>query len=222
MQEQALWYGKRLIGNTSLSEGIYCFYTYPSIGVGRTDCPGTYLGLSNSDPTLYPTPTPMATSLSPGLGRALIGTALVAGTLDITTALSKYYLTTGRSPLNVLRYVASGLWGPQALAGGAGMAVWGLVLHYSIAFLFTTFFFLWLYPRWRPSLHPVLVGVLYGSFVWLVMNMLVVPASRVPAAPFRLGHAAVELLIIIVCIGLPIAFGAHRFYRRQTNVFRSR
>ncbi|MDF7811457.1 hypothetical protein [Hymenobacter sp. YC55] len=159
----------------------------------------------------------MATSISPGLGRALIGTALVAGTLDITTALSKYYLTTGRSPLNVLRYVASGVWGTQALTGGTGMALWGLLLHYSIAFLFTAFFFLWLYPRWRPSLHPVLVGVLYGTFVWLVMNLLVVPTSRVPAAPFRLEHAAVELLVIIVCIGLPIALGANRFYRRQTS-----
>lgn len=154
----------------------------------------------------------MASPSYPSVSRALIGTALIAGTLDISTALSKYYLTTGRSPLNVLRYVASGVWGPQALTGGVPMAVWGLLLHYSIAFLFTAFFFLVLYPRWRPALHPLLVGVLYGTFVWLVMNLLVVPTSRVPASPFRLEHAAVELLIIIVCIGLPIAIGAHRHF----------
>ncbi|WP_375436145.1 hypothetical protein [uncultured Hymenobacter sp.] len=159
----------------------------------------------------------MASSRYSGSSWALTSTALVAGTLDIATALTKYFLTTGRSPLNVLRYVASGVWGPQALTGGLAMAAGGLVLHYTIAFLFTGFLF-WLYPKGRlHAFHPLLVGVLYGSFVWLVMNLVAVPASQVAAAPFRLGHAAGELLVIVVCVGLPIAFGAHRFYRRQVK-----
>jgi hypothetical protein len=159
---------------------------------------------------------------SSGLGRAVAGTALLAGTLDISTALTKYFLTTGRSPLNVLRYVASGLWGPQALTGGPGMALWGLLLHYTIALLWTALLF-WLYPRLRlPSRSPMLVGLLYGVVVWLVMNLLVVPASRVPAGPFRPWHAAGELLIIMVCVGLPIALGASRYYRRALAAAGSR
>ncbi|WP_222940518.1 DUF1440 domain-containing protein [Hymenobacter sp. BT491] len=148
-----------------------------------------------------------------GRTRAVVLTALVAGTLDISVAMTKYALTTGRDPLGVPRYVASGLLGKEALTGGLAAAGWGFVFHYGFAFLFTAFYF-WLFPRlgqrWS---HPVVRGVLYGSFVWLVMNLVVVPASRIGRLPSDPAKAALEWLIILVCIGLPIAIGAARYYR---------
>jgi hypothetical protein len=50
---------------------------------------------------------------------------VIAGTLDIIAACTQYYINTGKGPGNVLRYVASGVFGKKAFAGGVSMAAWG-------------------------------------------------------------------------------------------------
>ncbi len=90
------------------------------------------------------------------------------------------------------------------------MAAMGLLFHYLIAFSFTLFFF-WIFPKvktWIPNW--VLLGVLYGILVWVVMNRLVVPLSNTPKGPFNLQSALINAAILIVCIGLPLAFMASR------------
>jgi uncharacterized membrane protein YagU involved in acid resistance len=144
--------------------------------------------------------------------RAIATTALLAGTLDITAACTQAALTSGISPAAVLRYVASGVFGKAAFVGGAEMAVWGLVFHYLIASVFTVVYF-WLSARLSVLVrHPVLAGLGYGLVVWSIMNLLVVPASATPKLPFQPLKAAVGAGIIMVCIGLPIALRAARYY----------
>jgi uncharacterized membrane protein YagU involved in acid resistance len=112
-----------------------------------------------------------------------------------------------------LNYIASALLGKAAYTGGTPIQLLGLFLHYAIAFTFTLFFF-WLYPKsifFRKS--SVLTGIIYGAFIWAVMNLLVVPASRISAQPFNPANAAINLLILIVCIGLPLSFIARRHYK---------
>ena len=134
---------------------------------------------------------------------------LLVGTLDISSAFIDYYLSTGKNPLNVLPYIASGAVGQQALAGGKPMMVLGLVFHYIIAYSFTGFFFL-LYPlRGYMPANRVLTGILYGLFIWLVMNLLVVQLSLAPHAPIaamKAGKVIKSLLILICMIGLPLSF----------------
>lgn len=48
----------------------------------------------------------------------ILRSGLLVGTLDITAASVQYYARTGKSPLNVLRFVASGVFGQAALSGG--------------------------------------------------------------------------------------------------------
>lgn len=145
--------------------------------------------------------------------RLLALSGLLVGTLDIATALLQYYAQTGKDPNNVLRFIASGVFGSEAFAGGLPMAAWGLVLHYGIAFSFTALFF-WLYRRVSfLSENTVLSGILYGVFIWCVMNLIILPLSRVPLGAFDLGRAVVAVLILIVMIGLPLSFIAGKYLK---------
>ena len=143
---------------------------------------------------------------------AILLTGLTAGFLDITAACTQYYIKTGKGPGGVLRYVASGVFGKKAFAGGTGMAVWGLFFHFIIAFSLTIFFF-WLYPkiRWLRK-NIVLSGLLYGVFAWLVTNLFIIPLSRGPSVPFVLSKAIIAALILMACIGLPISLMANKHY----------
>lgn len=143
---------------------------------------------------------------------AIILTGLTAGFLDITAACTQYYIKTGKGPGNVLRYVASGVFGKKAFSGGATMAAWGLLFHFMIAFGLTIFFF-WLYPKinWIGK-NKILAGLLYGVFAWLVTNLIIVPLSEAPAGSFVISKAIIALLILMVCIGLPISLMANKHY----------
>lgn len=144
------------------------------------------------------------------LNGAILRTALMAGTLDGLAGMALYYSATDRNPIGVFPYIASGLLGKSASTGGPAMIVMGVVLHYFIAFCFTLFFF-WLYARWSVlRQHKLAVAVLYGLFVWAVMNLIVVPLSAIGPRPFSLTNALLNAVILIVTIGFPVAYGAAR------------
>ncbi len=142
----------------------------------------------------------------------ILSAGLLVGTLDILSAFVDYYITTGKNPLAVLNYIASGAFGESALSGGAGMMITGLFFHYVIAFSFTVFFF-WLYPR--VSFFPVnriLTGIGYGIFIWVVMNLVVVQLSGAPHLPIsamKPFKVLKSMGILIFMIGLPLSFIAN-------------
>jgi uncharacterized membrane protein YagU involved in acid resistance len=140
---------------------------------------------------------------------------LLVGTLDISAAFLYYYARTGRNPLRILTFIASGIFGKAAFAGGSEMMLVGLVLHYIIALVFT-FFFFWLLSR-MEGLRKVnlLVGIFYGIFVWTVMNLAVVPLSSVSKQPFQWDTALINVLILIACIGIPLAVMANNYYKKR-------
>jgi hypothetical protein len=135
----------------------------------------------------------------------IIKAGFIAGTLDICAASIQYYIKTGKGPENVLKFIASGVFGKDAFSGGHLMSACGLLLHYIIAFAFTVFFF-FLYPRLKfLSVNLFLTALLYGIFTWLVMNRVVLPLSNTPALPFSWLGAAIAAGILTLCIGLPLA-----------------
>lgn len=144
---------------------------------------------------------------------AIIVTGFIAGSLDIIAACVQYYIRTGKEPGNVLRYVASGVFGKDALTGGIPMAAWGLFFHYVIALGFTLFF-LWIYPKINlGSKNKWITGFLYGAFVWAVMNLVIVKLSNIfPPAPFDINKAVIAMLILMFCIGLPISLLIGQYY----------
>lgn len=149
-----------------------------------------------------------------GVWPSILKAGLLAGTLDILSAIIKYLIEGKKNPEVILKYIAAGVMGKPAMKGGWDIAFLGLLLHYVIAFLFTLFLF-WLYPRLKlVRFHPLVVGVFYGLFAWLVMNLVVLPYSRVPRAPgpFNWNQAIINALILIAFVGIPVSLIARKYY----------
>ncbi len=140
---------------------------------------------------------------------------LLVGTLDILSAFVDYYIATGKGPAGVLNYVASGVFGKDALADNGSMWILGLFFHYIIAIAFT-FFFFWLYPKLGLMYkNRIITAFIYGLFIWMVMNLVVVRLSNAPHAPLSAINPLKALkayLILVVMIGVPLSFIAHKLY----------
>src|SRR6188508_87656 len=134
-------------------------------------------------------------------GQAILSGWLLCGVLDITAACVQSWINAGRTPDQVLKGVASALWGSAAAAGGAGMAAIGLLMHFTVALT-------------APLL---LIGPLYGVVVFCAMNYGTLPLmswvrsfylGTAPRWPGSMGWP--QVLIHMVCVGLPIAWGVRR------------
>jgi len=142
--------------------------------------------------------------------RVIFWAGLIAGTLDLTGACVVSWLRTGTAPVRIFQSVASGLYGQASFTGGAKTAVLGVVLHFIIATTWAAVYYL---ASRRLSFlidHTIIAGVAYGVFVWLFMNFVVLPLSAVTIRPVPLSSRIISMLIIIFCIGLPIAFIVRR------------
>ncbi|MBI1769703.1 MAG: hypothetical protein HYR67_15150 [Bacteroidetes bacterium] len=149
---------------------------------------------------------------SGGLTKAIFMAGLLAGTLDIIAACIQAYLVKSITPDRILLYIATSLFGRDAYAGGISMILVGLLIHYLIATGWTTLFFL-SYPKINfLTQNKIVVGLLYGVFVWVMMNRVLVPLTRVATGPFKLSNALIGCAILMMCIGLPISIMAHRYY----------
>jgi uncharacterized membrane protein YagU involved in acid resistance len=154
-------------------------------------------------------PTP-STPRIPSLARAIASCVLIAGTLDIADALLFYGLR-GTPPQRLLQVIASGLLGPSALHLGLSGAFLGLAIHYSITCAWATLFILvsLRYPALRR--RPGLTGPLYGLLIYLVMNFVVLPHTRVVGHPvFKLSVTLNAIAALVLCMGLPIAIISRR------------
>ncbi|QNL52342.1 hypothetical protein H8S90_00960 [Olivibacter sp. SDN3] len=146
------------------------------------------------------------------MGLKVLYSGLLVGTFDILAALVNYYLSTGKNPLFVFKYIASGLFGTDAFSGGIAIILAGLLLHYIIAMVFAVVFYLLYFNAPILSAYKIVTGIMYGVFVWTIMNLIVVPLSQTPKSAFNGLQALKEMLILIVMIGLPLSFLAHYFF----------
>lgn len=138
---------------------------------------------------------------------------LIAGTLDITGACVVSWLRAGVAPVRVFQSVASGLYGSASYTLGAKTAVIGLVLHFIIATTWAVVYYLASRKLSFLISQPIISGVLYGVVVYLFMNFVVIPLSAIAKRPTPppLSGRIIGLLIIICCIGLPIAIIVRRY-----------
>ena len=145
--------------------------------------------------------------------KSIVITTLIAGTLDIVAACLHAYWTAKIMPERVLKYIASGLFGKSAFASGPPMIFLGLLIHFCITFA-CAFVFYWIYPKWALLKFSFFINALFiGIVAWLVTTQLLIPLSPITTPPFNLLKAVWAICILIVCIGLPIAFRAQQFYK---------
>ncbi|HVU00344.1 MAG TPA: hypothetical protein VHE30_01280 [Polyangiaceae bacterium] len=145
------------------------------------------------------------------LGRAILVGGLAAGILDAIDAVVAFKVVLGFDPIPIYQFVASGMLGPSAFAGGIATAGVGVGVHFLIAFSAAALFVL--ASTRLPLLRErhLAAGAVYGVGVYLFMNHVVIPLSLIPPSPFSLplflngvlGHAAL--------VGIPIAWAARRY-----------
>lgn len=152
--------------------------------------------------------------MSPFAKRLLI-TVLIAGTLDILSAYVNVFIKTGHISRKMFQYIAGGLLGlKNSLNGGVPVILLGVFFHYFITFLFTFIFFV-LYRKNRFfGINKFVAALLYGIFIWTVMNLIVLPLSALPRGTITPGKAILDASILAVTIGLPASLSASAFYRK--------
>jgi hypothetical protein len=136
---------------------------------------------------------------------------IIAGTLD---ALAATFILAKGNWAGVFKYVASAVYGKAAFTGGTGIALQGLIMHYIIALTFTAFYF-FIYP-YTNFLHKsvALNAVVFGAFVFVVMNLGIVPITKIGFKGMSMVSVVVNLLILIVCIALPVTYMASKYYAK--------
>ena len=150
--------------------------------------------------------------------KAILTALIVAGTLDILAAFTQFYFMRGMNPVPVvLKYIASGVFGPGAMKGGAGMMLMGLLFHYVIV-LGCVLVFYGSYPRLKiMRVNKWLTAVAYGLLVWVVTNLLIVPLSHVQRGPFKGNAALIAMLILVGMIGIPITWIIGRHFDKSAS-----
>ena len=145
------------------------------------------------------------------MARAILYGGIVVGTLDLLDALI-FFGFRGAAPIRICQSIAAGVLGRASYQAGLRSAALGVALHYLIAFLIVTVFYL--ISRLWPVLveHAIVSGILYGIAAYFVMNDLVIPLSATTRGPFVLPVFINGLLIHAVGVGLPSAIFT-RLYR---------
>ncbi len=156
------------------------------------------------------------------LFRAILFATMLSGTLDICAACLHAYIQFGFTPVRVLQFVASGIWGQSAYLSGSQGALAGLGVHYMIAYFWSVVFF-FCYPyllRFRPNISQnlVLTGCMYGAIVWLCMTFLILPQTNVVQRPLQALSASIGASILMCCIGMPLTWAARRFFRKNPDL----
>ena len=128
----------------------------------------------------------------PRFAKALAFCLLIAGTLDISDALIFY-----------------------GLHGGLAMAALGLAIHYTITLFWSALFLVAAARISFLTRYAIASGLLYGVLIYVLMNFVVLPLTRLPPRSHHLAPAVLVngVLALMLFMGLPIALIARRFAR---------
>jgi len=144
-----------------------------------------------------------------GALRAIVTAGLVVGVLDISSAFVIWWQR-GVALQRGLQGIAAGLLGARSYEGGMATAGLGLALHFFVAFVVVSIFYL--ANRRIPFLtkQPLISGVFYGIGVYIVMYWLVLP-TVFSTFRHRLSNELLAVAIHICLIGLPTTFIVRRY-----------
>lgn len=141
---------------------------------------------------------------------------LLVGLLDISAACIDAYITYGSSPAKVL----TGITG-AALGDSSQLPYWlsvmaGMGIHLLIAMSFTFLFFI-CYPYLKKLIpNSLLLGILYGIFIWTSMRFVILPTlSHIKFTAFDIRKAVKPALILICAIGIPLSLGAKKIFKQE-------
>ena len=148
--------------------------------------------------------------------RAIACGGAIIGMFDFAFA-TILTLARGRPWYRPWQGVAYALLGPDAMEGDGWVIALGIVCHFIVAGSIAAAFVL--ASRWLPILtrYAIPVGMLYGAFVFFVMNWVVIPLTRIGRVPaFTTKILLISLAVHVFLVGPPAALCARRSYRAGT------
>ena len=148
---------------------------------------------------------------SPNAFLAIFWGGLACGVLDITQACVAWGIQNHASPIRIFQSVAAGLLGRDSFQGGMKTAILGGFLHFLIAFIWAAIYYVASRKMTILVDRPVLFGMLYGEFVWLMMSFVVIPLSQTQHGPFTAAAIITGPIGHLFLVGLPIALAVRRF-----------
>lgn len=144
----------------------------------------------------------------------LLRAGLLTGVTDGLFASVQSVFIYGSTLERLWQGVASTLLGKEAIGGGTGPALIGVLMHFGVAFGWSAVFLLlvmksaWLRRVLASRYGIVKVAAVYGPFIWAVMSLVVIPllVHRPPSLNARwlaqlIGHFPFVGLPIVAMIG---------------------
>jgi hypothetical protein len=61
-------------------------------------------------------------------------------------------------------------------------------------------------------------GLLYGLLVWLIMNRIVLPLTKIHLAQFQWSNALIGMALLMLFIGLPVAYITDAYYKNAADL----
>jgi hypothetical protein len=145
--------------------------------------------------------------------RAILTAGLVLGVLDISSAFVIWWQR-GVGLRRGLQGIAAGLLGANSFDGGLVTAGLGLGLHFFVAFVVASIFYLASRKIEFLTIHPAVSGISYGIGVYIVMYWFVLPTAF-PTSRHRLWNELLAVAIHISLIGLPCALIVRRYSQQM-------
>lgn len=154
--------------------------------------------------------------------RTVFWIGLVAGTLDISENII-FNAFRHITPYQIFQYIASGLIGGESFIIGWVSVALGVVIHYAIAMTWTVIFYLLSRKLLILTRQAAICGIVYGGAVYVIMNFVVLPMTRVPHARAAVTVASriSGVLALLFCIGLAVALLVKKFATPANSAGRS-
>lgn len=144
--------------------------------------------------------------------RAAIFAGLAGGLADILAAFVIYRPAT---PSQILQAVGSGLMGPSIFQMGTTGVIIGALAHFGVSIVLGALYLI--AAALAPVLltRPLLSGVAYGTFVFGIMNAIVVPLSLAADRTTPPDHVTLLGWLANVLFGVVLALVAAQLLRRR-------
>ncbi len=139
----------------------------------------------------------------------------IVGGLDQTTF---FVLTQHFTPVSIFQYIASGLLGPAAFAGGYTTALLGLLIHFVISFVVAAVFILAASNIAFLRRTVFLSAMVYGAAVNMFMSAVILPFSAAPKMPVTTLLVVHGLIADALFVGLPLAVTVWQGARTKNKV----
>lgn len=146
--------------------------------------------------------------------KTILVSGLLAGLLDAVAAVLLYVKIFNAHNIGVVfRYIASALFEEAMTAPGPLYPIIGVALHFIIAIIWAAIYVILIQPVFKPGALWAKI-LLYGSFVWVGMNGIVLTVASLTS---RYSNASIlkSYAAIAIAVAIPICLIAEQNLKRK-------